>query len=129
MADGELRKIFRANLKHFDWLAVETATDAGVPDANYCFNRHEGWIEMKRCRGLKVDVRSAQVGWAERRLRHGGKVFCAVRKEKAMWLFSGWDLRTLTTRRVDQVPPLGHWDGGQSAWGWGEIARILTGGS
>jgi hypothetical protein len=127
MPDGELRRIFRVNLQRFDWVSIETpGTGRGVPDCNYCCEGKEGWVEMKKVKGWKVDVRPEQIGWAERRLRHGGKVFCAVRKKDALWLFSGWDLRHLTSRRVTEAVPLGYWDGGQSCWGWGEIAAILT---
>jgi len=126
--DGNLRRLFRENLRDFDWLAVETGlTTRGVPDANYCCDGAEGWIEAKTTIGWRVAVRPAQVGWAERRLRCGGRVFVAVRRKRAeLWLFSGWALRPLTSRRLDTVAPLGCWRGGPSRWDWEEVRQLLT---
>ena len=127
MSDGDLRRIFRANLHQFDWLAVETrSTSRGVPDVNYCIDGHEGWIEMKRCSGWRLRISPEQVGWAERRIDHGGRVFLVVRQPKAMWIFAGKMMRHLTTERLDRVAPVGCWVGGPSAWDWGHIAAILV---
>jgi hypothetical protein len=127
MADGNLRKLFRSNLKGFDMIAVETgSTDGGVPDLNYCKDGIEGWVEMKRVEHWRVAIRPAQVGWAERRIAHGGRVFMAVRKERnQLWLFRGEVIRALLDTRVDEVPSLGFWFGGPSKWDWTAIEQLL----
>jgi hypothetical protein len=127
MADDELRKLFRKHLRGFDLQAIETgATGGGVPDLNYAKNHIEGWCEMKKADHWRATIRPAQVGWAERRLRHGGRVFCAVRRaHDELWLFHGSLLRALTTTRVDALPNLGHWSGGPAAWNWEQVEQIL----
>ena len=125
--DGSLRRLFKANLRGFDWLAVETsATMRGVPDANYCGWGAEGWVETKATQGWRVKVRPEQVGWAERRLRAGGRVFLAVRRGGVeLWLFTGWALRPLVTSRLDEVAALGRWRGGPGRWNWAAVAAAL----
>jgi hypothetical protein len=130
MADGDLRQIFRQHLPRFDWLAVETGlTSLGVPDSNYCYDGHEGWVEMKKANGWRTRVSPAQVGWAERRLRHGGKVFVAIRKRKDLWLYTGWALRDLISGRIDAAYSIGQWTGGPAAWDWEKISGYLVGDS
>src|SRR6516162_9112454 len=127
MSDGDLRKLFRLNLPRFDWTAVETGlTSRGVPDSNYCYEGVEGWLEMKKTRGPRVLVSPEQIAWAERRLRHGGKVFCAVRHGKDMSLFDGWAMRQLRLKRIDEVEAIGTWTGGPSNWAWSDVASILS---
>jgi hypothetical protein len=127
MSDGELRTIFRRHLRGFDFVAVETgATAGGVPDLNFCKNGVEGWCEMKACMHWRATIRPAQVGWTERRMRCGGRVFVAVRRAyEELWMFHGSQIRALKTERVDAVPNLGHWTGGTAKWDWPEIERIL----
>jgi hypothetical protein len=127
MSDGNLRKLFRSNLKGFDMVAVETgSTEGGVPDLNYCKDGIEGWCEMKRVEHWRTEIRPAQIGWTERRLRCGGRVFVAVRKEKnQLWIYHGSMLRALSSTRVDEVPSLGFWFGGPSKWDWAAIEHIL----
>ena len=127
MSDGELRKIFRKHLRGFDVLAVETgSTSGGVPDQNLCKNGIEVWVEGKACDHWRITVRPAQVGWAERRLLHGGRVFCAVRRHQTdLFLYHGSMLRRLMFERVDAVPHLGHWTDGAANWDWTVIEQIL----
>jgi hypothetical protein len=127
MIDGGLRQIFRANLPQVDWTTVEIhLASNGVPDLNGCFTGTEIWLEMKATAHWRITVRPAQIGWAERRIAHGGRVFAAVRRaETELWLFSGSDLRRLKTERLDSVPRLGRWFGGPAKWAWPEISRIL----
>src|SRR5580765_135563 len=101
MTDGNLRSIFQTYIPQFHWQAVETwSTGQGVPDCNFCGKGIEGWIENKRTAAWKVDMLPEQVGWIERRLRAGGRVFIAVRRkhfggikkgkpEDELWLFNG----------------------------------------
>jgi len=127
MSDGELRKIFRKHLRGFDLQAVETGlSGSGVPDLNGCKNNTEFWCEMKACAHWRVSIRPMQVGWAERRIKHGGRVFVAVRRaDTELWLFHGSMMRTLVDARIDAVPCLGHWTGGASLWNWDQIEQYL----
>jgi hypothetical protein len=127
MADGGLRKIFRAHLRDFDWLSVETgSTAAGVPDMNFAKDGVEGWIENKACWHWRITVRPMQIGWCERRLRYNNRVFCAVRRcGDELWLYRASMLRRLATQRLDEVEPLGHWEGGAARWDWCTIRTIL----
>jgi hypothetical protein len=81
---------------------------------------------MKACMHWRAAIRPAQIGWAERRLLHGGRVFVAVRRaHEELWMFHGSQLRALKAGRVDAVTNLGHWTGGTAKWDWYEIERIL----
>jgi hypothetical protein len=127
MSDGELRRLFRRHLPTFDFVSIETGlTAAGVPDLNFCRDGVEGWIECKRSDAWRVRIEAAQVGWAERRLIHGGRVFAAVRRRREeLWLYSGWALRPLLSQRLDEVTPLGWWAGGPGRWDWEEVSVLL----
>jgi len=127
MSDGELRKIFRKHLRGFDLQAIETgSTGGGVPDQNYCKNHIEGWVEGKACSHWRITIRPMQVGWAERRIRHGGRVFVAVRRvDVELWMFHGSLMRALQDARIDALPNLGHWTGGAARWDWDQIEQIL----
>jgi Holliday junction resolvase len=107
-------------------VAIETSTGRGVPDDNACWEGKEFWIEFKKVRGRKVRVSPEQVGWAERRLRAGGKVYVAVRDAGTLSLFTGWQLRELKLNHVNKTRPIGSWTGGPTAWQWLEIAAILA---
>jgi hypothetical protein len=127
MADGELRKIFRKHLHGFDLLAVETGgTSSGVPDHNYCKDGIEGWCEMKSADHWRCTIRPMQIGWVERRLAHGGRVFCAVRRAGTeLWLYHGSMMRRLASERLDAVPVLLQGHGGAAQWDWVVIERVL----
>jgi Holliday junction resolvase len=130
MADGELRKIFRKHLapRGFDLASIETGgSEGGVPDMNGCRGGVEFWCEMKRAEHWRCKIRPAQVGWIERRLRAGGRVFIAVRRDDTeLWLYHGAAIRRLTDTRLDMVPSLGHWSGGAARWDWDLIEGMLT---
>jgi hypothetical protein len=128
MADGGLRKIFRANLWGFDLLSVETGgTTSGVPDLNFAKDGVEGWIENKACWHWRVNIRPMQIGWCERRLRHNSRVFCAVRRAgDELFLYHASMLRRLARERLDEVEPLGHWEGGAARWDWDIIMSLLV---
>jgi hypothetical protein len=132
--DGGLRSLFRKHLPQVDWLSVETAmTEGGVPDANGCVDGKEFWVEFKATRAWAVRVRPAQVGWIERRLRHGGRVFVAVRRQHAsgsdeLWLIQGGAVRGLRDyglRCAFGAMKFGTWDGGPTAWNWAEVLRAM----
>jgi hypothetical protein len=128
MSDGDLRKIFRLNIRDVDWTTIETGAVAnGVPDMNYAAAGNiEGWIENKKADHWRAHIRPMQVGWCERRLRYNNRVFCAVRRAKdELWFFHASKMRELTTERLDAVECLGHWDGGPGRWDWRQIAEWL----
>ena len=123
MMDGNLRVLFSRKLPQAHWQSIETGTTGqGVPDANYCCDRVEGWIEFKTVDHNKVTLRPAQIGWIERRMRQGGRCFIAVRRTHELFLFSGAHARTANLKLT---PALVHSCGGPSKWDWDEIAKIL----
>lgn len=98
--DGELRSLFRTNLRSWHWTAIETYTEAGVPDAHFCHRGVSGWVECKRARGWVSDVSPQQVAWIERQLRAGGRVFVATRRGQTLYIHFGSDARVLCTREI-----------------------------
>jgi Holliday junction resolvase len=102
-------------------------TSPGVPDLNGCCKGIEFWIECKAADHWRIKYRYGQVGWIERRLAAGGRVFVAVRRARTeLWLFHGEAARRLVDERLDEVEALGHWDKGPARWDWLAIARLLT---
>lgn len=97
----------------------------------------EGWIELKRAEANAVDITPEQVGWAERRLRAGGRVFLAVRQQSTagprkgpardvLWLFRGSATRLVKEHGLAGATPLGQWVGGPAAWQWTVVEKYLT---
>ncbi len=130
--DGGLKDIFRLHLSHFDFQPIEMfLLAAGVPDLNFCHAGVDGWIELKRTTAWALTVRPAQVGWIERRLRSGGRVFIATRRLRRdadeLWLHHGSAARHLAEGGLRAVEPLGRWGGGPSRWGWLGIESLLLG--
>jgi hypothetical protein len=141
--DDGLRRIFKAELEvlQFHCQSVETGgTGQGIPDTNYCVEGVEGWIEFKATDGHAVTLRPEQIGWIERRLRHGGRVWIAVRQRHdggprrgaavdALHLLPGHVARAarLGGLRASEVVAnrAGLWQGGPSRWDWSEVAQIL----
>lgn len=133
--DGDLRAIFRRKLPQFDFQSVETGgTGRGIPDANYCFEGKEGWVEFKRTGAWAVGLRPEQVAWALRRCRHGGRVWIAVRRVREesdeLWLVPGELARELKADGLNALiaRSLGgyRWYGGPSKWDWGQVAQVLV---
>lgn len=134
MTDAHLRQLFPRHLSQVHFVAVETGgTGRGIPDLNGCFNGIEFWIELKRARYWRIDISAEQCAWAERRLRAGGRVFVAVRRQSErvdeLYLYHGAVARQLRTDRLDAVPCLGTWPGGPKRWNWTQILSVLTTGS
>ncbi len=132
MKDGGLKDIFRLHLPHFDFQPIEMfLLAAGVPDLNFCAEGIDGWIELKMTKAWAVTVRPAQVGWIERRLRHGGRVFIAVRRFRIdadeLWIYPGADARRLADGGLRAVDPIGCCGGGPSVWNWLGIESLLLG--
>lgn len=125
--DGQLRQIFRKNLPHAQWTAVETgATAAGVPDSEYCFpSGSSGWVEFKSIAGWRVTLRPAQIGWLLRRHRMGGQCFVAILRGDTLYVEPGSSAVALREVGVKDLPG---WSGGPSAWPWAQVERKLRGG-
>jgi hypothetical protein len=131
--DGGLRKLFIANVpRKVDWLTIETGgTALGVADLNGCSNGVEVWIEMKKADHWAVgNVRTAQVGWIERRVRNGGRCFVAIRRaDDEMWLLRPASARLLISgvslRELPGDLILGRWFGGPNGWDWEKTAVLL----
>jgi hypothetical protein len=131
--DGGLRQLFKKHLPEFHWQAIETfITGSGVPDINGCFNGIEVWIENKFAKGKKrarVTFSPEQVGWIEQRLRHGGRVFIAVRHTTAqsdtLYLLRGAAARELIIGEVLGALAIGSWDGGPACWDWDKVKDLL----
>jgi len=129
--DGGLRQLFRKHLPEFHWQAIESfVTGAGIPDANGCLDGIEVWIENKFAKGRRrVDISPAQVGWIEQRLRHGGRVFIAVRhvtsKLDTLYLLQGNTARELIAGEVPEAVAIGTWHGGPVRWDWDAVKQLL----
>ena len=123
--DGGLRSLFSKNIPGH-WTPVETGgTALGVPDSEYCLvGGYQGWVEFKQCKSNAVVIRPQQVGWIERRVRMGGRVFVAVRRNDDLLLFHGEGVRALKVKGIAgaQKHLLGMWN---SKWNWQHIAEIL----
>jgi hypothetical protein len=129
MIDGGLRSTFSRAMPEAQWTAIETGlTGRGVPDCEFCFpGGASGWIEYKLARGNVVRVRPEQVGWVERRVRLGGRVFVAVRRDDELLLYRGGAIRPLKVGGIPAALPwlLGGWGGGGGSWPWDAIRAIL----
>lgn len=135
MIDGGLRKLFRQYLapRGWDLQAIETGgTGLGIPDSNLCHpDCGEIWIEYKHTTANAVSIRAEQVAWAERRIRHGGRVFLAVRRRNAptradeLHLFNSIDTRFVSDGGLRAATPLVRTNGGPSRWHWDEIDSAL----
>lgn len=131
MIDGGLRQLFAANLRRgYHWQSIESGgTNRGIPDANGCSSGIEFWIEYKKAKGNVVPIRPEQVGWIERRVRAGGRVFIAVRYQKgnrdALILFWGTQARPLYLSGLRAGQAIGEWEGGPAGWAWAEVSEAL----
>jgi hypothetical protein len=142
-ADGGLRAIMVKELRtlggHFQ--PIETGMIvSGVLDFNYCINGREGWVECKRTSAWAVVVDGAQVGWADQRVRNGGRVYLAVRRLNVggartapcdeLWLCRASAMRKLVMPKtgLDKLAPddlVGMWRGGPANWDWPAVAKAL----
>jgi len=149
-ADAGLSDIFVKSLKSVHWQKIETwSTGQGVPDLNGCSpstwkdeRGFEFWIECKKTAGSRLahNLSPEQIGWIERRLRFGGRVFVAVRRLRPaglrlgraldeLHLFHGSAVRGLAKAGIAGLgapAPLGVWENGPARWNWAEIKALLT---
>jgi Holliday junction resolvase len=130
--DGGLSGIFQSHLpKGIHWVRIESGfTMRGIPDANYCFNKKEGWVEFKVTHGNIVGLRPEQVGWLLRRSRAGGRCNIAVRKKTRsvdeLYLIPGKDAdRVKETGLKEILTGWCIWDGGPANWNWKTIESVL----
>src|SRR5262245_11843020 len=126
MRDAGLRQLFQKHLPEFHWQPIETGgTGRGIPDANYCFNGKEGWVEFKRVTGWKFTIAPEQIAWLERRARAGGRVFVAARRTaspQTFWLIHGHLARLGLMKNKILVKSLGN----PASWDWQAIKSHLT---
>lgn len=138
MRDGGLRKLFANRFTQAHWQSVETwSTGQGVPDAEYCFpGGVQGWLEFKKTTGWTSGIRPGQVAWIERRIRVGGRVFIAIRRQCALgvrreqadelYLYHGRWVRILYDHGLGATAPLALCKGGPGRWDWDKVLKILT---
>lgn len=144
--DDGLRPLFRKHIREFDWQSVETGgTGRGIPDSNYCSLGTngiglEGWVEYKATHHYTVDLSPEQIGWITRRVRHGGRVWIAVRRRHdggprlgdpvdELHILPGRfavEARIGGLRHPSIQEEARRWHGGPTAgWNWCEIAALL----
>jgi hypothetical protein len=108
-----------------------------VPDCNGCEAGSEFWIENKQTNGWKFGYGSEQIGWTERRLRAGGRVFLAVRRQTTagprkgaavdqLWFTTGDQFRFAALGGLEAARWLVKADGGPENWPWEEIRHLLV---
>jgi hypothetical protein len=121
------------------WQSIETgSTGRGIPDSNGCYNGVEFWCELKSTSGYAVVIRPEQIGWAERRIRAGGRVFLLTRRKAIagpkkgpavdeLWVHNGALARDVSRAGLKDGPlPLYRGTGGPARWDWNTILRLLT---
>jgi hypothetical protein len=142
--DGGLSKLFQQNLIGWHWQRIETGgTGRGIPDLNGCKSGRDIWLEMKVTEAWNVGLRPEQIGWALRRVRAGGLVWCAVRqqcdagrrrdKRDGLWLVPGRyaaELAAEGLKWAESVAGTGagvlHWSGpGPGRWAWDQVEQAL----
>lgn len=138
MPDAGLRKLFSDHLIGGHWQSIESgSTGKGIPDQEYCFPKNKsGWIEHKQTSANAVKIDPEQVGWIERRVRMGGRVFLAVRKRCAagprreaadeLHLFYGRDIRAVFLQGLNGATAIGRWPGGPAKWDWNTVKKVIT---
>jgi hypothetical protein len=138
--DGELRQLFRQNIRGGFFQAIESGgVGSGIADVFYCLRGVSGWIECKRTSANAVVISPFQTSWAEALHRAGGNTFFAVRQHAPagkrrlacdnLWMIHACGGRGLLDGGLSAVVPqyiLGQWPGGPSKWDWLEVEKILT---
>lgn len=120
------------------WQAIELGVlGSGVPDDNYCLDGTEGWLEYKATETYAVGLEPEQVGWIDRRMRAGGRVFVVTRRAHdggpqkgppcdELWVHEGWDAKVLRRLGLMAAPPILMMEGGPSRWDWGRVRATLA---
>jgi hypothetical protein len=139
LIDGGLSAHFQAHIPEAHWQRIETATTgAGVADLNGCYHGIEVWIELKLTAEWSVALSPFQVSWAERRIRYGGRVYIAVRRNHPqtkrtqfadeLYLFHGSEARHLMDGGIRGATCLGMWANGPALWDWAAVRKIIFAG-
>jgi hypothetical protein len=137
--DAGLRSIFRSSLPDIDWFSIETGgTGRGIPDSNGCVGGVEFWIEYKQTDGWAVTLRPEQVGCISRRVRHGGRVWVAVRQHceagprrtarDVLWLVPGGlaaQAKAQGLKALEGSSGVLTWHNGPARWDWAAIRSAL----
>ena len=136
--DGGLWAEIRGHTSGIDWMRVENGQMMlGVPDVNGCRGGVEVWLELKATDAWAVVVRPEQCGWAERRMRSGGRVFLLTRRSHdggprkgpavdELWVHHGLHIRSVLRHGLQlSPPPLLLSEGGPSQWDWRSLTEIL----
>jgi hypothetical protein len=135
--DGRLSKLFQQHFNLWHWQRLETeATGSGIPDLNCCAHGFEFWLELKATSTWRIEIRPPQHAWINRRIRAGGNVYVAVRRQVVLkrtatkadelYIFCGCKTEALMTQRLCLVLPIGMWAEGPAAWPWAEVHRAIT---
>lgn len=135
--DGELRPLFRQHLPRVFWTSVETPlTGGGTPDSHGINCGVPFWVEYKKTTGWTVPLRPAQVGWALRYRRNGGRILIATRRQAAagarrekadeLWVHDGAFAAILKRDGLRGAKPLSIHTGGPTKWDWSRIIYDLT---
>lgn len=140
MIDGGLWGVISERMRHVHFQRIETGgTGRGIPDVNGCLGGVEVWLELKATDAWSVGIRPEQIGWAERRLRAGGRVFLATRRRTEggprkgaavdeLWIHRGQDIRHVSDLGLrGGPPPLLVSGGGPSVWPWPTVEKLLFG--
>lgn len=135
--DGGLWKHVRRGLSGWDLQRIESSlTGGGIPDANACCNGVDVWMELKWTSGWKPRIRPEQIGWSERRIRHGGRVFMLTWRRtdggprspaaSELWVHRGTDMRHVADNGLRGAPsPVLLQRGGPESWDWLALKRVL----
>lgn len=142
MIDGDLWKEVRKGIPHpVHWTRIETGdVSEGVPDVNGCLNGVECWVELKATDAWAVSIRPMQIGWTERRIRSGGRVYMLTRRRHSggprkgpaideLWIHHGRDMRHVLDLGLQRGPPPAlQFGGGPACWDWDAVRRLLFAG-
>jgi len=124
-SESDFRRLFRKFLPQVHWATVESrATESGIPDINGCIAGSEFWLECKLTKAYAVVMRPMQIAWILRRVRHGGKVFIAVRRKNSkvdeLYLIDGAYVKELNEKGLRGIEPIGI--DGPGHWSWSAVA-------
>jgi hypothetical protein len=122
--DGNLRRLFRSNLRDFFWTSIETFTEPGVPDSFFCKDGRCGWVEFKKTDGNKIaSLTPQQVAWHARLARKGGRSFFAVRRGDELIIVDGALGDELRRGGLSEVARIASW---RTPWPWDEVRNFLS---
>ena len=120
--------MFHQKVERCHWTAIESGlTSRGIPDSHYCLEGASGSFEYKKCAHWRVSMRPEQVGWIERQLRSGGRVFIAVKRaDDEVWLLHGRAARHIKVDGLRTLPKhsiFGMWK--RQEIPWRAVRRLL----